>query len=262
MLRGADAGSAGFVLGMRRGEVLTHNITNANTPGFRTEDPLVRGFSTVLFEEIHRHHRPLGEGVLSAYVAGTYTRFTPGPLVETGRSLDFAFVGEAVRPAGALPFFVLVDPTGNFYATRDGRFVRGDDGFLYGSGGFRVADDAGNPIYLGDMPLLVESDGVLNISGKRVRLGVVSLGGASPVPLGDIERFGDTVFRLAGAVPGPWRLPEGIALRNGVYEGANIDLGRELPSLMANLRFAGFSGRSLTSSYETLQRLFDAAGRW
>ncbi|MBT9253824.1 MAG: hypothetical protein KM296_09130 [Brockia lithotrophica] len=263
MLRGADAASAGFLLGMRRGEILTHNLVNAETPGYRTEDPLVRGFSAVLFEEIHRIRRPLGEGVLSAYVAGTHTRFTPGPLVETGRPLDFAFVGEAVRPAGALPFFVLVDPAGNFYATRDGRFVPGDDGFLYGPGGFRVADDAGNPIYLGGQPFTVGPDGVLDISGRVVRLGVVTLGGAALVPLADLTRVGDGVFRLPGvAVQGPLLPPEGVAVRNGVYEGSNVDLGRELPALMANLRFAEFSGRSLASAYEALQRLSDAAGRW
>jgi len=263
VLRGADAGTAGFLLGMRRGEILTHNLVNAETPGYRTEDPLVRGFAAVLFEEIHRARRPLGEGVLSAYVAGTRPRFTPGPLVETGRPLDFAFEGEVLRPAGAVPFFLLVDPEGNLYATRDGRFVPGDDGFLYGPAGLRVADDAGNPIYLGGAAFTVGPSGILDVSGTIVRLGVVSLGGEAPAPLASLDRVGGGVFRLTDVpVGGPWLPPEGITIRNGVYEGSNVDLGRELPALMANLRFAEFSGKSLTSAYEALKRLSDAAGHW
>lgn len=103
--------------------VVSNNVANLNTPGFKVSDPL---FRELVYRQIQTTEanggglRPQGAGV-EANAAGI--SFSPGDLRETGNSLDVALDGSG--------FFVLEQEEGEAYRyTRAGQLTFNDEGIL------------------------------------------------------------------------------------------------------------------------------------
>ncbi|MDE2342010.1 MAG: flagellar basal-body rod protein FlgF [Betaproteobacteria bacterium] len=86
--------------------VISNNVANMNTPGFRGSD----SFFANLFE---------GDG---AAVVGQGVSTQEGSLQQTGNPTDVAISGQG--------FFILKDPQGNLYYTRAGQFQFNNQGYL------------------------------------------------------------------------------------------------------------------------------------
>lgn len=137
------------VSGMRGHEralsVISNNVANMNTPGFRG--------STVTFTDVFfggqsgsSTGRTAGGGGLDA--ARTFLDLRPGEPSQTDRSLDASLDGEG--------FFVLQDENGEIRYTRAGRFELDSDGVLVAAGTQRRVmsrDGAGNlvPMSIADL---------------------------------------------------------------------------------------------------------------
>lgn len=102
-------------------DLISNNVANLNTPGFKVADPLFR-------EIVYRHlsaagsrdagSRPDGAGV---QVQGSSISFRQGELRDTGNELDAAIDGNG--------FFVL-NKEGQYIYTRAGQFAFNDEGVL------------------------------------------------------------------------------------------------------------------------------------
>jgi len=111
--------------------VVSNNVANLNTPGFKVSDPL---FRELVYRQIQSSEgsggglRPQGAGV-EAGAAGIV--FTPGDLRDTGNALDVAIDGNG--------FFVVEQEDGEYRYTRAGQLTFNDDGILVErSGGDKV----------------------------------------------------------------------------------------------------------------------------
>jgi len=102
--------------------VISNNVANLNTPGFKVSDPL---FREIVYRQIQASEgnggglRPQGAGV-EANSAGL--SFMQGELRETGNSLDVAIDGSG--------FFVLEEDDGSYRYTRAGQLTFDDEGIL------------------------------------------------------------------------------------------------------------------------------------
>lgn len=102
--------------------VISNNVANLNTPGFKVSDPL---FREIVYRQIQSSEgnggglRPQGSGV-EANSAGI--SFGQGELRETGNSLDVAIDGSG--------FFVLEQDDGSYRYTRAGQLTFNDEGIL------------------------------------------------------------------------------------------------------------------------------------
>jgi flagellar hook protein FlgE len=102
--------------------VISNNVANLNTPGFKVSDPL---FKEIVYRQIQASEgnggglRPQGAGV-EANSAGI--SFMQGELRETGNSLDVAIDGSG--------FFVLQHDDGSYRFTRAGQLTFNEDGIL------------------------------------------------------------------------------------------------------------------------------------
>lgn len=102
--------------------VISNNVANLNTPGFKVSDPL---FREIVYRQIQSSEgsggglRPQGAGV-EANSAGI--SFGQGDLRETGNSLDVAIDGSG--------FFVLEQDDGTYRYTRAGQLTFDDKGIL------------------------------------------------------------------------------------------------------------------------------------
>ena len=175
MIRGIHIAASGVLAGSRRQEVLGENMANAETPGYKAEQALLRGFPEMLLYRLEgARSTPIGETYQGAYVHEAVPVFSPGSIVQTERELDFALVGDARLPevlraeyeaqyngeGKASPpvrlFFTVQDkddPERRLF-TRDGRFTIDPDGYLATQDGHRVLGftmggggaDAGDPV--------------------------------------------------------------------------------------------------------------------
>lgn len=151
-----------------------------------------------------------------------------GPLMPTGRDLDFAIEGRG--------FFVVDTPAGPRY-TRNGQFARSADGTLMTADGLPVLGESGAPIQLSDGEVKVTPDGTLRAGGVVAgRLRVVDFA---------------SYLGLAREEAGRFRAPEGLAasdqeghqVRGATLEQSNVSLVERIAQLT-----------EVTRGFEALQR--------
>jgi flagellar hook protein FlgE len=120
-------GMSGLITYSRGLDVISNNVANLNTPGFKGSDlqfrDLFYDFQWVATQGGQLANEQDGSGVGDG---GTSIRFRPGDLQETGNDTDAAIEGNG--------FFVLRGKDGTVY-TRAGQFQFDDDGFLVSANG-------------------------------------------------------------------------------------------------------------------------------
>lgn len=113
-------GLMGFSKGL---DIISHNVANLNTPGFKS--------AQLLFQDLFYQYRMAGDNESALQLGGGVTtersslKFTAGELRETGNDADAAIDGNG--------FFVLRKDGETFY-TRDGEFEFDQEGFLIARG--------------------------------------------------------------------------------------------------------------------------------
>ena len=120
-------------------EVIGNNIANVNTTGYKSDSV---SFADTFSNTLRAASAASGDTSVQigtgVQVAGISTNFTQGSLSSTGNKTDLGVSGSG--------YFVVQNPNGVNYATRDGSFHFNDSGDLVNSQGFNVLDSAGAKI--------------------------------------------------------------------------------------------------------------------
>jgi flagellar basal-body rod protein FlgF len=211
MLRGIYTATAGMVSEMSAIDVLTNNLANTNTAGFKED------FATL----VRQGANPLsyGEGglVLATGVlnAQTSVDMTEGSLQVTGNPLDLALQGSgmfAVRSGQATSY------------TRNGRFHLSATRQLINQDGAAVLGANGQPITLPDpqgQPIVVGPTGSITLGGAPVgQIGVFDAAGWQNAGNGTYQPIGAASATTASII------------KQGMLEGANLDLAQAMGMLM------------------------------
>lgn len=173
----------------RRQEVVSNNLANADTSGFKAE----RAFA-----------RALGDAVP---VADTQTDRTAGTLKQTESPLDLALGGDG--------FFVVQTPDGERW-TRSGSFRLDEDSRMVDANGNAVLGEDG-PILLPPGRVEINGDGRIRVEGKDVARLRLDSGPAGA----SLTHAGGTLF-----LPDPdgQPLPEDErVVRQGYLETSNVN---------------------------------------
>ena len=161
--------ASGLLTSKYRQDVLTNNLANINTTGFKAHVPTVRFRQSATLEDglNPTQSNPLLESLGGGVSLGrTRIDFSQGSLQQSGNPLDLAIEGDG--------FFVLAElsegDTSALVFTRDGRFTQNEDGYLVSStNGRRVLDSSDRPIRLtGDGPVEIATDGTLRQGGATI----------------------------------------------------------------------------------------------
>lgn len=227
MIQGFYSAALGAQQQMERLGVQANNIANVNTFGYKAEKP---SFEATLYryeDGTDNARLPRGSG---ARMVSTATDFGDAFQEQTGRSLDYAIVGEG--------WFALYDPASQEISyTRDGsftisQFLRGGEtvDFLSDGEGRQVLDMAGNPIEVTD-PDAVQPVGVFTFPYQD---GLLHL---------DAGRF------AAGAKNGA-AVPAGSEVRQGFLETSNTDLALEISKVIEAQRAYSYALRMVTTADE------------
>lgn len=157
MSNAITAVSQAMLSDLERLRVISHNMANVSTPGFRAERPVEGRF----------------EGVVNNKLAGVPTRSLtvatdkPGGVRETSRNLDVAIDG---------PAFLQVDTGDSIVFTRRGDLRLDASGRLVTESGYPVLGTAGEIVLAGD-DAEIDNRGVITQRGQAVgQLALVEFG--------------------------------------------------------------------------------------
>jgi len=248
MIRGMYSAASGLLAMLARAQVITHNVGNALTPGYKEERLQLQSFRTLFLQRLFAGRDftrvgPAGMGVLNQRLV---TNPAQGSLQETDNPLDLALQGPG--------FFQVQGPRGVLY-TRDGTFRRNVDGLLVNADGLPVLGTAG-PIPLPPGEVFISQGGAVEVNGQVVgQLALVTFDD----PAG-LKRVGANLFEAGTALPTPTGLGQ-TTIHQGFYESSNVDLAKAQADLMAALRAYEAGQRVLQLADEMNARAASEIGR-
>ncbi len=181
---GMYVSAAGARAQSHRLEVVSHNLANINTPGYKAQTPVLQARFAEAIEEQYKNPGSgqvddIGGGVT---LQSTGTEFSVGAIKQTGVQTDFAI-------NNATDFFV-VQRGGKQMLTRAGNFTFDTTGQLVNQTGDPVLDSGGAPIQINpSLPFQVAAGGRLSQAGSYANLML-----ARPEGFGDLSRQGENLY--------------------------------------------------------------------
>jgi flagellar basal-body rod protein FlgF/flagellar basal-body rod protein FlgG len=194
-------------------EVLSNNLANVDTPGFKRDLAL---FWARHAEETARGVDHQGSGSINDVGGGvwmhhTATDYSQGILKRTDIKTDMAVNGDG---------YFVVQKDGQNYLTRAGNFMVNADGFLVTQTGHSVMSDGGAPIVINpDTDWRVSPDGAIEQDGGKNYLALV----VPPSP-GDLAKHSENLFQALGPTN-----PVATELRS--VQGGYVEMSGVKPSL-------------------------------
>lgn len=215
MLNGVFSNFSGKFVNSRRMEIISNNIANVSTPGFKVSRPVFNAFTG----EDESGNEMLQNTNVSMY--DSYLNFAAAPLLETGSSLDFAIEGDG--------FFVVSTNDGPMY-TRNGKFTINKDKNLVTTEGYPVLGKGGI-INIDGQEINVENDGSVFVD--KAFVDAIKIVDFQDKKL--IRNYGNNLYMNTGVGNGEIT-PENSTIRQGFYEASNVDIMREMIEMIHTVR--------------------------
>ena len=170
MIKGFYAAVSSMIVNTYKQQVLSQNISNLQTPGFKQVLTTAKDFleTGVVYSPGNllsdSRLTPIGQVGLGSDIGIERTDFTQGGMQSTENPFDLAIQGNG--------FFRIQTPEGIRY-TRDGRFIRDAESNLVSVEGFKVLNANNQPIKLPVGNLSVAMDGTIEVNNQQVgKLGI------------------------------------------------------------------------------------------
>lgn len=213
---GADVQSA-------RLQVLSNNLANADTPGFKREIAILQARHAEAIErgDVAAGQRGIDDVGGGVHLSETVTDFSAGAVRQTGNKTDLAINGDG---------FFLVDKAGEPLLTRAGNFHFSTAGQLQSEQGYPVMSQEGGPVAIDPiLPWNFTEDGGIEQGGDKLLLALVQ-----PASLGDLVKAGENMFSpLADVEP----LPDAErSVKSGYLEQSGVKPALEMMELIETSR--------------------------
>jgi flagellar basal-body rod protein FlgF len=252
MIKGLYAAASAMLVGVNRQNVLAHNVSNMDTPGFKQVLTSMDDFyNTPVLNPLTGTTNPLDTSFIGDLGLGVENSpekidFTGGALQQTGQPLDLAIQGDG--------FFQVRTPDGERY-TRDGRFLQDAQGQLVTVDGYLVLDDAGQPIKLtADGEISVSGDGTIFQNGTQVaRLGLASFAN----PAAELVRDQGNAFIANGQPTGQ---QTGVVAQ-GYLEASNVEPAQVMTQMVQVARQYEAAQQMVQNQDELLGEAISSLGR-
>ncbi|MDQ1911252.1 flagellar hook-basal body protein [Paenibacillus sp. GD4] len=276
MLRGLYTAASGMIAQQRRHDIVTNNIANINTPGFKQGNAINRSFPEMLVARIRNGQGepasvPMGRINTGVLAEENVSLHAEGDVQETNNPFDFALIsniqvpgaffdasGKYVGPDGERiiqpqAFFTIMNAEGELRYSGNGKFSVDVNGELIDSEGHRVVGQDGQPIVLLQTGPNGERTPITNFritkGGMFTDIDGQPLDGPGGQPLNLLVTRVEDPNKLVREGNGLYRLNEndaGIArqviatdeveVRQGFIERSNVDPSQSMVDMMAALR--------------------------
>jgi len=237
---------SGGMRALRSLEVLSNNLANVNTTGFKRDTPVFKLHSPAAADAYGKNSAEARLAQAWSSLDSDATDFTQGSLKTTGNTMDFALNGEG--------FFAMQNTKGEVFLSRDGSFGVDKEGYISSRAGHRVLGADNQPIKLPNGDPVVDDSGVIRVGGRTV--GTV---GVFDVADRDVlAKMGGNMWTNAAGDP---LAPAGAQVRQYHLEGSNVEPIRALTELIAVTRYYEAFKNTLNTSSELDQQLNTQVGK-
>ena len=241
MLKGLYVAYTGMMNEQNRMDIMTNNLANASTVGYKKEGSTSQAFDKILTLKIK--DASVGKGLIQRVgsnnpgvkIGENYTDFTQGSFRVTDNTYDLALAGEGFF---AVEFTNKAGETSTMY-TRAGQFTLDKEGYLRTDDGDYVLDTQNRRIQLDTLATDTKIDGAGNIFQNERRVAQIQVADFEDYDY--LEKFGDTFFQpVEGATP-----MDGTGeVKSGVLEMSNMSVITEMVNMI-----------SVTRAYESNQKI-------
>lgn len=217
MERGLSIAASGMVAEMARQDVLSADMANATTAGYKADRVSQREFGKLMVTDLATS-KQVGSIGAGARIERQVTDLSPADVRDTEEPLDMAIVGEG--------YFAVQTAQGVRY-TRNGQFQASNDGTLVDQQGNKVLGQRNQPVKVG-------ADGT--VAADAV--------GKFTVP--NAHKVGDNYFTggSTGTATGE--------VRASALEASGLDAARSVVQMMASLRAIEAGQKALTTIDDSL----------
>jgi flagellar basal-body rod protein FlgG len=254
MVKGLYTAFTGMVNSQKRLDVVSNNIANSQTYGYKKEGCTTQSFDAMYAIKIKDRtvghlNENVGSVSLGVKIGETYRNFEQGAFITTEAKYDFALSGKG--------FFNIefTDKQGNTSVmyTRDGSFQLDKDGYLLTKDGDYVLGASGGPIVIPTNTTQVAVDELGNITADGEYIDAFALTDFEDYNY--LEKYGENMFR---AVDGATETDEVEARVNqGYVEASNINPVQEMVEMITIAREYESGQKVINSIDEMLGRMID-----
>jgi len=276
LFKGFYTVATGMITQQRRTELLSNNLANANTPGFKADQSTIRSFPDMLMSSIGKTNAPANQQAGAEYMnqvgalnTGTYLQETlpnyiQGQIYSTDFTTDMALIDGNLPQneegvSGSI-FFRLAHPDGGEAYTRNGNFTLDGQGYLVNGQGLYVLNDVGQRIQLPNDDFRLDESGAIYINNQQVaRVGVSYA--ANPNML---QKQDNGLIRTENGVNLPSAYgANGVSftLRQNFLEGSNVDSGRAMTDLMTAYRAFEANQKVLQAYDRSMEKAVNEIGK-
>lgn len=272
MLRGFYTATNGMLAQQRRQEVLSNNITNAQTPGFKQDQATLRAFPELLIQRMDSRDIPASQnrstptmseiGAINSgvYVQETIPDFIQSSLRETGMVTDMALIQEETPDEGGMTFFTVQHADGEVSYTRNGNFTVDGAGNLVTNQGYYVLDEANQPINTDQLAFTVTPEGVVQLPDQEIPLAIAY----SDNPQ-DLVKNTDDLYQLGedGAALEDARTVAGLQfqVQQNHLENSNVDTSQTMTDMMQAYRIFEANQKVVQQYDRSLEKAVTEIGR-
>lgn len=242
MVKGLYTAYTGMINEQHRMDVLTNNLANSTTIGYKKEGSTSQSFDSVLAykvkdaSEAPNIPRRIGINNPGVKIGENYTDYSQGSYKITDNTYDLALSGEGFF---TIEFTNKAGETSTMY-TRDGSFSVNEEGYLVTKDGDYVMGKKGRINLSPLMESSIDSTGVIYQNGAVVD----TLQITDFEDYNYLEKYGENLYR---AVEGATFTNSNAKVNSGYLEMSNVSVVTEMVDLIA-----------ITRQYEANQKIIQA----
>ena len=250
MVKGLYIAYTGMVNEQHRMDVLTNNLANADTTGYKKEGATTAAFDEVLAVKIKDGseayiNRGIGHMSMGAKIGETYTDYSQGSFRITDNPYDIALDGDGffsisfTNKQGVTSTKYTRD--GGFTITKDGYLVTKDGDYVLGENGrIQLSTTAGSTVF--------DRNGDIYQDDRLV----ASLKISDFEDTNYLTHYGETMWdAMEGAVE---KEPENTEIFQGFLEMSNASVVKEMVNMITISRQYESNQKMLTTFDETLEK--------
>ena len=240
MVKGLYTAYTGMLNEQNRMDIMTNNLANASTVGYKKEGATSQSFDDVLTVKIKdasvglSNVQELGVKNPGVKIGENYTDFSQGSFRITNNTYDLALSGEGFF---AIEFTNKAGETSTKY-TRAGQFTLNKDGYLVTEEGDYVLDTQNRRIKLDTLhDAEISQNGTITQNGQTIaQIQVTDFANYDY-----LEKYGETYYE---PLEGAEKITSDATVNSGYLEMANVQIVSEMVNMI-----------SITRAYEANQKI-------
>ncbi|MCR5798594.1 MAG: flagellar hook-basal body protein [Lachnospiraceae bacterium] len=257
MVKGLYTAYTGMINEQNRMDVITNNLANSDTSGFKKEGATSQAFDTVLAYKIKDASvsptlaHGIGNMNMGVKIGENYTDYSQGAFKVTDNTFDLAISGtgfyniEFTNKAGNTSTKYTRD--GSFTVTKDGYLVTKDGDFVLGTNNGRIKIDPTQDVSI---------DSMGNITQNSANVGTIKITDFEDYNY--LKHYGENYYQ---PVDGATEKQGNYTINQGYLETSNVQVVQEMVEMISVSRQYESNQRMITTIDSTLEIVSKQLGR-